>query len=134
MSQQNTAPQQVVRPEDLDKVANESDIGPINRVPDLPVRRTGLFLFVLVGGITVAVLVVLALYGWWTYPSVTDVAALLEGREEANRLEAWQQEQANWMQRLRDLAQTFLLTPFVPLLTAIAGYIFGVREASVPGP
>jgi uncharacterized membrane protein YfcA len=54
----------------------------------------------------VAIILLLALYAWFTIPSTP-------------------QDRAAWVSQLKDLGQTFLLTPFVSLLSAVVGYIFG---------
>jgi hypothetical protein len=79
--------------------------------------------------LTIVLVVGLSMYAWLTYPSPESVRRLLgEETPSAERLQALRTLRGDWLASVKDLGQMFLLTPILPLLGAVAGYIFGVSR------
>jgi hypothetical protein len=95
---------------------------------DLSLARVGyrvfLWLLLLVG----LLLTTLVLFGWLTYPAGARVAG-----SSVAAADALEVARSAWEQRLKDLGELFLLTPVFPLLGAVVGYIFGVRQGTGTG-
>ncbi|GAA0811046.1 hypothetical protein [Spirilliplanes yamanashiensis] len=73
-------------------------------------------------------------YAWWTYPTTADATALLPAASGLDaRLEAIRELRRDWLQQVKDLGQMFVLTPVVPLIAAVVGYLFGVRRSTPSG-
>ena len=72
-------------------------------------------------------------YAWWTYPTTADASALLPASADlAERLDAVRDLRRDWLQQVKDLGQMFVLTPVLPLIAAVVGYLFGVRRSGPP--
>ena len=67
----------------------------------------------------VLLLAVITIYGWLSYPDA-----------QTTPLENYQALHDAWLTRLKDLGQLFLITPVFPLIGAVIGYIFGVRQGN----
>jgi hypothetical protein len=73
--------------------------------------------------LTIFVLLLIGMFGWFTYPHFQDVARLAEAGTE---LGAYREYQAAWFEQVKDLLQ-LLAAPFVALVSTLIGYIFGRR-------
>ena len=80
------------------------------------------WLFLLVTGLFVAVIT----YAVLTYPQEETILRL--AGKETDLVSVYKQARADWLDSVKDLGQTFLLAPLLPLLTAVLGYIFGRDE------
>ncbi len=68
-------------------------------------------------------------YAWWTYPTSADATGLLPPAASLDaRLDAVRELRRDWLQQVKDLGQMFVLTPVLPLISAVIGYLFGVRR------
>lgn len=79
--------------------------------------------------LAVALLAMLLLYAWQTYPEIVDVPP-----GSTDPLVALERLRNDWLQQVKDLGQLFILTPVFPLLGAVIGYVFGVRGANRGAP
>ena len=87
--------------------------------------------------LTLAIFLFLGLmvYAWWTYPTSAAATALLPtGSGLDDRLLAVRELRRDWLQQVKDLGQMFVLTPVLPLIAAVIGYLFGVRRSTPPAP
>lgn len=75
-------------------------------------------------------LALLTLYAYLTYPDLKDIQALA-GRD-GDAMNAYSQARSDWLSSVKDLGQIFIITPVLPLIGAVLGYIFG-RNEQVPG-
>jgi len=74
-------------------------------------------------------LIAVVVYGILTYPSQDDLLKLAEldrSKKRAAQIVASARDQ--WQRSVIELGVQFVITPIVPLLGAIAGYIFGVSR------
>lgn len=108
-----------------------------------PLRVIGWRAFQLLVGFVGLSLAALAVFAWSTYPSLPEVmAAMAEpagpvvtsaqpcevaGPDAAS---LWSQARTEWLAGIKELGQMFVLTPLLPLLGTVLGYIFG-REQGV---
>jgi hypothetical protein len=87
----------------------------------------------------------LAVFAWQTYPSLEyfDQTRMVAGQSSSITqptmelmnapgdntnlapLAMWQEAREQWFAQIKDLGQVFILTPLLPLLGAVLGYIFG---------
>lgn len=51
---------------------------------------------------------------------------LIGDGEEA--LTAWREARSEWIAQFKDMGQVFLVSPILPLLGAVLGYIFGSQQ------
>jgi hypothetical protein len=72
----------------------------------------------------------LTVYGVLSYPSISDARSLAGASGDAGVI--LQQAKAEWVSSIKDLGQIFLITPVLPLLGAVLGYIFGRHEQASP--
>lgn len=75
---------------------------------------------------------ILTVYGRWTYPSTEEVEGILLSTPGADKAAVASELRADWLQRVKDLGQLFVLTPIFPMIGAVIGYIFGVRKSETP--
>lgn len=68
----------------------------------------------------------LTVYGFLTYPKLADSRTLAGPNGDA--VAAFRQARADWLSSVKDLGQIFLITPVLPLIGAVLGYIFGRNE------
>lgn len=94
------------------------------------IRMTGVRLFRWVLVLVGVIALVVGLYAAVSFPYDHQVSPLLKDMPPGERLAAWKEIRADWRTGLIQFTQTILIAPFVPLLTAIVGYIFGSREES----
>lgn len=73
--------------------------------------------------------VLLVVYALTTYPSQDEIQEIIGNAEGVEALQAWRETRAEWVDQFKDLGQLFLVTPIVPLLGAVLGYIFGRQQA-----
>ncbi|MEV6644701.1 hypothetical protein [Amycolatopsis sp. NPDC051371] len=116
------------RPTAMSVRAHDSVVN-LNSPATSPVSQLGYSIFkwlLLLAGILIGII---SLYAFPTYPSPSDVAALIgRGGGQIDAVEASRRLHADWLQQIKDLGQLFLLTPVFPLIAAVIGYIFGVRN------
>jgi hypothetical protein len=93
------------------------------RPPTLP--EIGLTAFRWVVAVTAAALVLLAGFGILTYPRLEEVERMAGG---ATAISVHRELTGEWFARIKDLGQLFILTPLLPLLGVILGYIFGREQ------
>jgi hypothetical protein len=62
------------------------------------------------------------------------VEKLAGANGQVDKLEAVRRLRGDWLQEVKDLGQLFLLTPVFPLIAAVIGYIFGVRNSDKGTP
>jgi hypothetical protein len=95
--------------------------------------------------------IALAIFAWRTYPSLeyfdqARVAAeqpspitqppmeLVTAPRDGDNLAPlamWQEAREQWFAQIKDLGQVFILTPLLPLLGAVLGYIFGREKQRI---
>jgi hypothetical protein len=73
--------------------------------------------------------VLLAGFGWATYPHLSAVARAYGPGHGIEAFAAWHEAQKEWFANLKDVGQLFVVTPLLPLLGTVLGYTFGRREA-----
>jgi len=108
----------------------------LSKHPDAQLVWIGYRIFKWLLLLTVAIMIALGVYAALTYPTMSDIKALLPNGVDGDPLVKLTKEmRAAWMSDVKDLAQNFLLTPVFPLLAAVVGYIFGRSHSvnSVPG-
>jgi len=91
-------------------------------------QMIGFQLFKIVTGLLGALIVILAAYALLTWPRADEVGSLLEGLEASERAAALRDLRSDWHGEVRSLAQLLVIGPFVPILSAIVGYMFGRNE------
>jgi len=77
--------------------------------------------------LTVFMLLLLVVYGWTTYPNRSDYFPT-SSAGPTDPWKAYQDARDSWVTQIKDLGQLFVLTPLVPLMGAVIGYIFGKAE------
>lgn len=105
---------------DLDEIQDAATAGGAEKRKTLP--EIGLEAFRALLVFTGFSLLLLAVFGWLTYPGLEAVERL---EEPGNVLATFQEQQAEWFTRIKDLGQLYILTPLLPLLGLVLGYIFG---------
>ncbi|HJT91750.1 MAG TPA: hypothetical protein VJ777_07370 [Mycobacterium sp.] len=111
----------------------ERDETPTGRAkPTKTLPEIGLYLFQLLAALVALSLVCLVLYGWLTFPRLGEVRKALGPNADVDGLRSWQEMRGQWSSDLKDLAQLFVVTPLLPLLGTVIGYIFGrqIREGA----
>lgn len=109
-----------------------------NAVPNraafqIPPRRVvGLKIFKWLIWLVVGMTALLVLYGWATYPRIEEIRSLAGTGPEA--IAAYSKARADWVASVKDLGQLFLITPILPLLSAVLGYMFGRNETVAEDP
>lgn len=93
-------------------------------------RITGVRLFRLTYRLIIGVLIALAIYAFLTYPRTDQLLVLIGEESPVDRLAAYEAMRRAWFDELIEIVQVLLIGPFVPLLTAIVGYIFGSSGVS----
>ena len=109
---------------DVDNVAGE-----VERLDELDLRRAGVNLFYVVVAALGFVCLCLMFYVGFTYPQPADFAALFDDLPPAERVVAVQDATDRWRAHLIEIVQIGLVGPFIPLMTAILGYLFGTQKA-----
>jgi heme A synthase len=109
-----------------------------------PLQLIGWWAFRLLLGFIGLSFLALAVFAWRTYPSleyfdqarvqaeqpstVVQPMELVTAPGASNNLAPlalWQEAREQWFAEIKDLGQVFILTPLLPLLGAVLGYIFG---------
>lgn len=109
-----------------------------NRVPNraafqIPPRRlVGLMIFKWLLWLVAGMIALLVLYGWATYPRIDEIRSLAGAGLEATA--AYTEARAAWVASIKDLGQLYLITPILPLLSAVLGYMFGRNETVAEDP
>lgn len=94
---------------------------------EIPPRRVvGLKIFKWLLWLVVGMIALLVLYGWATYPRIDEIRSLAGAGSDATA--AYTKARADWVASVKDLGQLFLITPILPLLSAVLGYMFGRNE------
>jgi hypothetical protein len=109
------------------QIEDETGIKENPKVP--PLAQLGFSIFkylILLFGL---VAFVLALYAVATYPRLESVLRFVNEESDLDALKAWRETRAEWFSQFKDMGQLFLVTPIVPLLGAVLGYIFGRQQA-----
>jgi hypothetical protein len=98
-------------------------------LPPTPASRIGYKIFRWLLALAGVLIVALICYAALTYPRTSQVNDLIGASAgQIDPVEASRRLHADWLQELKDLGQLFLLTPVFPLIAAVIGYIFGVRN------
>lgn len=109
-----------------------------NAVPNraafqIPPRRVvGLKIFKWLLWLVVGMIALLVLYGWATYPRIDEIRSLAGTGADATA--AYTKARADWVASVKDLGQLYLITPILPLLSAVLGYMFGRNETVAEDP
>jgi hypothetical protein len=86
----------------------------------------GVLGFVILSG-----LILLTIIGFRTYPTASDMKALLPGQSTGTAMfDAWKSARSDWLTSLTTLAQTFVFGSLLPILGTVVGYIVGTRSES----
>jgi hypothetical protein len=103
----------------------------LSKYPDAQLVWIGYRIFKWLLLLVAVVMVSLGAYAYVTYPTIGDIQTLLpSGRSGTEIVTLTKEMREAWLSDVKDLAQNFLLTPIMPLLAAVVGYIFG-RSHSV---
>lgn len=94
-----------------------------------PLAQLGYKIFKWLLLLIAVVAALLSVYALTTYPSLQEVQNLTAGQQDVDALQAWRETRSEWVDQFKDLGQLFLVTPIVPLLGAVLGYIFGRQQA-----
>jgi hypothetical protein len=68
------------------------------------------------------ILVLVSLYGWFTYPHLRDMVGMTEPGTE---VQSYREYQSAWFGQIKDLLQLLVVSLLVPLFSTIVGYVFG---------
>lgn len=99
------------------------------RSPNMQLPWIGYRIFKWLLLLITTLLLLLVVYAWRTYPDATAVDDLLvAGATPPERLAVLEALRSSWLTSVKDLGQMFVLTPVIPLLGAVVGYIFGVSR------
>lgn len=71
------------------------------------------------------VLVLVALFGWLTYPNFEHY-----GGQRGSEMGTWDGARDKWFADIKDLLQLLVVSLLIPLLTTVIGYIFGRHAAT----
>jgi hypothetical protein len=107
----------------LDEIAAAETAG--GKVSHKTLPEIGLDAFRAILLFSAFMVLLLGVFAWVTYP---DMAALERLVATDAVMPTYQQLQAEWFSRLKDLGQLYVLTPLLPLLAVVLGYIFGRRS------
>lgn len=97
-----------------------------------PRRVVGLKIFKWLMWLVVGMMAILVFYGWATYPRIDEIRSLAGTRPEG--IAAYTEARAAWVASVKDLGQLYLITPILPLLSAVLGYMFGRNETVAEDP
>jgi len=107
---------------------DEIEHGATDKITLTPTQELGYRLFQIVL-IAIAVgAAALTIYAFLTWPRPGEVQGFLSAMEPADQANALLDLRLAWHSEFRNLAQTLLVGPLVPLLSTIIGYVLG-REA-----
>jgi hypothetical protein len=95
-----------------------------------PTQILGYRLFFTITVLLGALVFVVVLDAVLTWPRSGEVAGLLSGLPASDRAVALRQLRSDWHSDVRDVAQLLVIGPFVPILSAIVGYLLGRNELS----
>jgi hypothetical protein len=76
--------------------------------------------------LVIAVVVLIAIYAWQTFPALDDVHVL--SVPTAQQFDAYQLLRNDWFDSVKDLVQLLVVSLLVPLLATVIGFMFGRRE------
>ncbi len=119
-------------PDQISLLDVESTTFPRKATFSMPRRMMGLKIFKWLLWLVVGMVVLLAWYGWATFPRVGEFRSLAGHGPSA--LAAYSKARADWVSSVKDLGQLFIVTPVLPLLSAVLGYMFGRNEADSNDP
>lgn len=94
-------------------------------------QRLGFSIFVALLVTSGVLFAALMTFAATTYPELSQVTGLVA--ENGDKLASWQAAQDDWRTSVKDLGTTFLVTPVLPLLGIVIGYIFGERARAERG-
>lgn len=106
----------------------ESDVPAGARFSELPRGVLGYKIFKWLLLLVGVLLFLLTMYAVFTYPSPSDARLLAD--DPAGAAVAYGQLKSDWLSSVKDLGQIFIITPVLPLIGAVLGYIFGKDEQS----
>jgi hypothetical protein len=77
--------------------------------------------------------VVMAVFAWSIYPQLSTfgIEVNAPGLCAPGTVARWQDTHEQWLATIKELGQLFIVTPLLPLLGAVLGYVFG-RERRDP--
>ena len=111
----------------LDKLTQlQAGDGPSRQFKEIPIRRLGREIFLWLLALVALELILLSMYAFWTFPGIGDVAQMTEAAADRNK--NWTEARSAWVASLKDLGQIYLLTPVLPLIGAVIGYMFGRQQ------
>ena len=108
----------------IDELDNE--VPPGARFKELPRGVLGYRIFKWLLLVVAVFIALLTLYGFLTYPKLAYSQTLAGPHGDA--VAAFREARADWLTSVKDLGQMFLITPILPLIGAVLGYIFGRNE------
>ncbi|MGH8906820.1 MAG: hypothetical protein ACRD0K_09970 [Egibacteraceae bacterium] len=91
--------------------------GGLAPAPPPPMQVIGWWVFRLLLAFIGLSFAALGVFAWLTYPSTAAAPPAL-----------WQEARAQWFGQVKEMGQIFILTPLLPLLGAVLGYMFGRQE------
>lgn len=97
-----------------------------------PTQKLGFDLFKWVIGLLGVLIVLATLYALLTWPRASELDDLLRGLPPDARAAALRTARADWHSDVRNFVQLLVIGPFVPILSAIIGYVLGKNESSDP--
>ena len=95
---------------------------------EIPKGVLGYIIFKWLLLITGVLLTLLVTYGIATYPQFAHYKSLATSKN--NALSLYAAAQAQWSNNIKGFGETFLITPIIPLIGTVLGYIFGRHEQS----
>jgi hypothetical protein len=102
-------------------------------VTEIPYTRLGMRIFRAVLILTALMLAVLVVFAVITYPTASDVRAILgTAPSGATALNAWQDLQSQWFDQVTQLGQILISGSVLPLLATVTGYLLGERRGGGP--
>jgi hypothetical protein len=103
-------------------------------VTEIPYTRLGQKIFFAILSLTAGMFIILAILAVITYPSASEVHAILgTANPTASELQAWQSMKSQWLDQLIGLGQLLIFGSVLPLLATVIGYLLGERRRNSQG-
>jgi hypothetical protein len=90
-----------------------------------PRMLLGYWVFLWLLGLLAVFAGLLVVYAVCTFPRFSDIQAALANQSQADMLKAYTDARSAWVGQFKDIGQLYVISPIVPLLGAVLGYIFG---------
>jgi hypothetical protein len=116
----------------LDEIVVSKGGLPPPPAPTLVIIGWRVFL-VLVAFIGVSYLV-MAVFAWSIYPHLSAFGTEMNTPElcASGTVARWRNAHEQWLATIKELGQLFIVTPLLPLLGAVLGYVFGRERKDLP--